>query len=126
MMSENDECSECEKYVRIVSNDRTWTCILCQLTEQTISLNHSEGNIIWTRYELECGHQSHPRCYKVWAKQNQSIGCPYCSLFPKTKYHLFCSHCKNFGHPPTHCPIVDNIILHLWTFKNRRFKCPKV
>jgi len=109
LMYKNDECSECENYVRLISNDKDWKCIVCGLVEKVFFLNESEGNKVWNRFQLQCGHEVHDRCYKVWCNINGCIGCVLCGKLQKNSEHKFCFYCKNFGHDPTRCPVIQHI-----------------
>ena len=82
----DDECDECMDYVKVVSNDKPWKCYLCGMNEIEIeynsvnnvnsinSINHiNNQKMIWNRYQLQCGDQVHPRCYRRWCKS--TVGC---------------------------------------------------
>jgi hypothetical protein len=93
-LAKDDECDECEKYVKPIYNHDTWSCILCTLTEQSLG-------ILWYRYQLPCGHHVHSRCYKKWCKLQKTVGCPSCGHRTMTKDNMYCEYCKWFGHPST-------------------------
>jgi hypothetical protein len=99
----NDECNECEYYARPISNCSSWTCIVCGMEE--IEIVYHSIPFIWHRYKLQCGHEVHERCYKVWCKKMNSVGC-VCEIREKMDNNLYCNCCKNFGHSDSTCPIV--------------------
>lgn len=87
----NDECEQCMTYARIRQDSDKWDCIVCGLVEDIVFL-YPHQPIVWVRYELSCGHQSHFRCFRTWCKQN-GIACIACGPI-----HEFCDDCKEFGH----------------------------
>ena len=93
-LAKDDESDECEKYVKQLYDRNTWSCIICTLTEQPL-FN------LWHRYQLPCGHQVHPRCYKKWCKLQKTVGCPSCGPLTMTEDNMYCKYCKWFGHPST-------------------------
>lgn len=113
----NDECEECELYARPISNASAWTCVICGLKEieimyKVIDTTNDTTNdtvdgvpFIWHRFRLQCGHEAHERCYKVWCKKMNAVGCS-CEIREKMDANLYCEHCKNFGHNCEECPIV--------------------
>lgn len=76
MMYADDECNQCLSYAHIRQDSHTWKCIICGLIEDTIFLSPHEP-IVWVRYELLCGHQTHIRCFRTWCKQHD-ISCASC------------------------------------------------
>jgi hypothetical protein len=94
-LAKDDECDECEKYVRPIYNDDKWNCILCTLTEQPLF------DKLWYRYQIKCRHQVHSRCYKKWCKLQKTVGCPACGPLTMTKDNMYCEYCEMFGHPST-------------------------
>jgi hypothetical protein len=106
----NDECEECELYARPISNASAWTCVICGLKEIEIMYKvndtvDGEVPFIWHRFQLQCGHEAHERCYKVWCKKMNAVGCS-CEIREKLDANLYCDACKNFGHCAGECPIV--------------------
>lgn len=93
-----DECYECMKYVKMVSDAEEWSCQLCKMKEIKIHLD-TDIYVIWNRYELQCGHQVHDRCYRKWCKQTDSVGCPDCGKRSKKECYQYCESCMKFGHP---------------------------
>lgn len=93
-LTKDDECDECEKYVKPIYNHDKWTCILCTLTEQSLGM-------LWYRYQLPCGHQVHSRCYKKWCRVQKTVGCPSCGHRTMTEDNMYCEYCKWFGHHST-------------------------
>ena len=102
-----DECDECEWYARPISNASAWTCVICGLDEIEIVHRVDEKVVpfIWHRFQLQCGHEAHERCYKVWCKKMNAVGCS-CEIREKLDANLYCDACKNFGHNCEKCPIV--------------------
>ena len=94
---EDDECNECIKYVKPLCDSTTWTCIVCGIEEIEIQIDKDQY-IVWERYGLSCGHQSHMRCYRVWCKKQSQIGCPECGYLEKKGMHNYCIECNEFGH----------------------------
>ena len=106
-MEFNDECDECDNYAKPVSNSSSWACVLCRVEEIEIIHNTKLGYhlFIWHRYKLQCGHEAHSRCYKVWCKKMDAVGC-VCGILSKIDANLYCDKCWNFGHGSAACPIV--------------------
>jgi hypothetical protein len=109
----DDECNECMLYVKHLATTEQWTCHYCQLSEQ------SYNGIIWERYKLACGHQVHIRCYRIWCKQIDKVGCKSCGILEKIEENKHCYYCKAFGHDTSHCPIVRYLqtkeyVIALW------------
>lgn len=92
----DDECHKCINYTKPVFYLETWKCVVCELKEDAYE------DITWFRYELHCGHQVHPRCYKKWCKQEKTVGCPLCGPLPYTEDNMYCNLCNIFGHSPAH------------------------
>ena len=106
-MEFNDECDECDYYVKPISNSSAWTCALCGMDEIEIIHDTKDGlqPFIWHRYKLQCGHEAHSRCYRVWCKKMDAVGC-MCEIREKMNENLYCENCKTFGHGSSNCPIV--------------------
>ncbi len=90
------ECFECESYVRLLVNDQAWHCSVCSLNESRIYLSEKEGYHRWGRYELYCGHQVHPLCYRQWCARTKGVGCPCCGPLSKKEATRFCPSCDSF------------------------------
>lgn len=93
-----DECYECMNYVRMICDSEEWTCQLCKMKELKIHLD-AQTYVIWSRYELHCGHQVHDICYRKWCKQTDHVGCPECGKRLKKECYQYCKACMKFGHP---------------------------
>ena len=93
----DDECVACDDYVKEIANDDIWKCEICHMTESTVM------PIPWLRYQLNCSHQVHPRCYKKWCHLQEMVGCPTCGLLEMKEEHMYCVYCERFGHKPTVC-----------------------
>lgn len=104
-LMEDDECNVCMEYVAFIADHNKWTCEVCHLTEDVMDYDgKNKYNIIWGRYELRCGHQSHIRCYRKWCKILGKIACPTCHYVVEEKReNKFCNICMVFGHPTTDC-----------------------
>ena len=76
-------------------------------------MNEKDGFHMWTRFELECHHQAHIRCYRVWCKTNDCVGCVECGKKDRNTTNRFCNYCKSFGHPRHLCPIVEDIRINI-------------
>jgi hypothetical protein len=87
----DDECDQCMAYTQIRKDSDKWECSVCKLVEDTIYLSPHQP-IVWYRYELSCGHQSHFRCFRTWCKQN-GIACVVCGPIDE-----FCEECNHFSH----------------------------
>ena len=102
----DDECYKCRYYTRFLTDSSTWTCEVCHLVEAGfIDANDSSNNIIWGRYQLECGHQAHLRCLRTWCKEVGYIGCPQCGPVDEVESKQFCDKCYVFGHAAATCPL---------------------
>ena len=88
----DDDCHECIRYVKQIHDEKTWKCIICELTES------STYHTLWVRYELRCNHQVHIRCYKKWCKQQKTVGCPSCGPLSYVETNMYCEYCDHFGH----------------------------
>jgi hypothetical protein len=121
----DDECDQCMYYVKSVSNSDSWKCSICQLIEPKLFINDKEGYYLWNRYVLKCNHQVHIRCYRVWCKENNCVGCPECGKKEKKEENLFCMFCKNFGHPRHYCPVVEDIRIKEYLISIAGSYCPK-
>lgn len=106
----DDEDDKCLDYVKMVSNSHSWKCSICQLTEPKIFLNEKEGYYLWNRFELECRHQVHMRCYRVWCKINDCVGCCECGKKDRNSTNRFCNYCKTFGHPQQALIVLNRIV----------------
>jgi hypothetical protein len=121
----DDECDKCLDYVKYVSNSESWKCNICNLTESTIYLDEKSGNHIWTRFELECRHQAHIRCYRVWCKTNDCVGCMECGKKERLMTNRYCNYCKTFGHPRHLCPVAEDIRIKEYLVSLTNSYCPK-
>ncbi len=121
----DDECDECLNYVKNVSNSFSWKCSICDLTESRIFINEKIGYHIWDRFELDCHHQVHMRCYRVWCKTNNCVGCPKCGKKDRNTTNRFCHFCKTFGHPPHLCPVQEDIRIKDYLVSLTGSYCPK-
>lgn len=101
-----DECDECIDYVAMISNGASWKCVCCGLSEGTLYLGQREGVLLWHRYRLPCGHQSHERCFRRWC-YHQELSCPTCGVIEKKSENQYCMYCKNWGHPRKECPLLQ-------------------
>ncbi len=125
LLYQNDECDECMLYVKSISNSDSWKCAICDLKESQIFLSEKDGYYIWDRYGLECNHQVHMRCYRVWCKTNNCVGCPKCGKKDRNATNRFCQHCKCFGHPAHLCPIAEDIRIKEYLVSLTGSYCPK-
>ena len=101
----DDECNECMLYVKHKCSTKGWTCHYCELIEPPIHKHR------WDYYELPCGHFAHIRCYRVWCKTVDKVGCKTCGLLERVTENLNCYYCKNFGHDANSCPVNQHINL---------------
>lgn len=85
----DDECEDCILYAKPIQDRNSWKCIICDLMESNMY------DIVWFRYELQCNHQVHARCYKKWCKQEKTVGCPQCGPLSYTETKLFCEDCNH-------------------------------
>ena len=74
----NDEC-DASLYAIIICGTDSWKCCICHITEMVIEYDNIK--FIWERYQLQCGHESHIRCYNKWCKQIDTLGCPICKIY---------------------------------------------
>ena len=109
-----DVCNQCMDYVKMISDGSPWTCICCGLQEATIYLGKREGVLLWHRYQLQCGHQCHERCYRRWCLLTKGVGCPTCGTMTMKKENAYCLYCKSWGHYRKACPL-----LHLSFYPTR-------
>ena len=98
----DDECNECLDYVRPITNSQPWHCGICHITESALCVETQ----MWSRYELQCGHETHERCYRVWAKQHSCVGCNTCGCLEKVELNRLCDICDVWGHVTVHDCIV--------------------
>jgi hypothetical protein len=92
----DDECNKCIYYVRFLTSSDSWTCELCHLVELgSVALSN---DIMWGRYQLNCGHQVHIRCFRKWCKEVEYVGCPFCGPIEEVETNEFCIRCEVFGH----------------------------
>lgn len=88
-----------ESYVQPIADIGPWTCVVCNVREDTIVVDEWEGTHIWYRYGLRCEHQAHDTCYQRWSAEHDGmIGCPCCGELEKVKTNEFCMRCLMFGH----------------------------
>jgi hypothetical protein len=100
----DDECFICTHYTRFLSDSHTWTCECCHLVEIGIDdPANPTNNIIWGRYQLRCGHQTHLRCLRKWCKEVGYVGCPSCGPILEIDANQFCNQCEQFGHTTQSC-----------------------
>ena len=101
----NDECNECELYVHPISTSQSWNCICCGIHEMEIY--YKDIPMIWNMWQLACSHYAHIRCYRVWCKKMDKVGCPVCGSLNKLEKNQYCQLCKQFGHSEKKCPILE-------------------
>ena len=102
----DDECYKCRYYTCFLTDSAPWTCEVCHLVEAGfIDENDPSNNIIWGRYQLECGHQAHLRCLQKWCKEVEYVGCPCCGPVEQVESKQFCDKCVVFGHAAATCPL---------------------
>jgi len=104
----DDECNECMLFVKEVEDAKEWMCVVCDMEEILIPLDDT-SHVLWHKYKLYCGHEAHPRCYRVWSKAQDTVGCPECGKQEKVEKNMYCYLCKNFGHSSQKCPIEKNV-----------------
>lgn len=98
----DDECYRCMHYVKFITDSNAWTCEVCHLIEiGREDPADPQNDIIWGRYELECGHQAHIRCLRKWCKEAALVGCPSCG--PVDEARPYCNKCDVFGHATGSC-----------------------
>lgn len=105
MAYEQGYTNDHEPYVRPIANDLTWTCVLCDIREDTIYIDEWQGTHIWLRYGLRCEHQAHDVCYRKWAETTGKVGCPCCGPLERLDTNAYCSRCIQFGHPTCQSPL---------------------
>ena len=81
---------ECAKYTKTIKKSQE-TCIVCMVDEDF-------EKEIWDRYELQCGHQMHTRCFRKWCEHKGKVNCPYCGDVQDIANNHYCSICNEFGH----------------------------
>lgn len=101
-----EECNECMDYVKMISDGSSWKCVCCSLEEGKLYLGKREGVFLWHRYQLQCGHQCHERCYRRWCFQKNIVGCPICGSLLKNKANAYCFYCSSWGHFRKRCPLI--------------------
>lgn len=110
----SDECNKCMEYVKEVTDGKAWVCAGCGLEEATLYMGKREGVFLWSRYEIACGHQCHERCYRLWCRNENGVGCPVCGPLPFRAEHGYCRYCRMWGHLCKACPL-----LHLSFYPKR-------
>ena len=102
----DDECDKCINYVKVISNDKAWSCHICGINELEIEYSTKYNKkMIWHRYQLQCGDEVHPRCYKRWCKEYNTVGCSRHLTLDCKEY---CNHCRNFDHNSLSCPVMQH------------------
>jgi len=103
-MYSTDECAKCSYYSRFIQDSNTWECELCHMIEAGYKdLYDSRNDIIWGRYLLQCGHQFHIRCLRVWCNDVKYVGCCTCGPIKEIETNQFCNICEVFGHATITC-----------------------